>query len=193
MVLRLSSLSLTIMLTLLKKPCLNGLPGTTVLTDEIRKELNINEKLLKLDAKQWSETKALVDDYFENHQLDFQSIGKNVLRSILEVLLTISNYKYIEGNRHLIAQPLQEYSYKVYKYLRQTHLQEEFERFFKLKEVEARKNLQELYAEKEGEVVEHALERRTLVRIGKRTEREIDAEKENIAPVSRIVNTKIYQ
>ncbi|KAI8883510.1 hypothetical protein K501DRAFT_249487 [Backusella circina FSU 941] len=173
-----------------KKPSLNGLPGTTTLTEGIREKLGVDKKVLTIHARLWVEPSELVDDYFENHQVDFLNLAKNAYNIILSVLLKISIHNKPEGSRTVISQQLQEYSTKVHKFLSQEHIYEEFERFYKLKEIEARKKLEANYTEKEGEVAEELLERRSLVRLGKRVEREIDADKENKIPSNiKIVKT----
>lgn len=164
-----------------KKPSLNGLPGNTTISQQIRSHLNLDPRIITLTANQWDETTALVDNYFETHQLDFRSVANSVYDTILATFLKISTHEETEGNKSVISKFLRDYCASVHSFLRQKDIYIIFVRYYNLKEFEARKELLKSYKEKEEEVAEEAIERKLVVRIGKRAQR-----------VSTRTHTQIY-
>ncbi|KAI8640747.1 hypothetical protein BD408DRAFT_444847 [Parasitella parasitica] len=167
-----------------KKPKLDGLPGKTIFTQEIRRILNLDERMITITANLWAEVTALVDDYFENHELDFQAMAKSVYDSILLIFSKISTFKESEGSKRVISQYLREYCASVHNFLAQKHIYTEFVRYYDLLEIEGRKKLQEIYKEKEEEVTEEVIGRKLAIRIGKRAQRDIEADKEDRGPAN---------
>lgn len=154
-----------------KRPGLNGLPGKTILTQEIRRKLNLDERLITIKASLWTDVTALVDNYFQNHELDFHSIAKIVYENILLVFFKISTYEESEGSKSVISLPLREYCVSVHRFLNQKNTFTEFARYYDLQEIEGRKKIQEIYKKKEEEVVEETIGRKLTIRLGKRTQR----------------------
>lgn len=149
---------------------MKGLPGKTVITPEIRRQLKLDGRIIRINAKLWADVISLVDDYFLNHELDYQDNAKNVYDNILLVFSKISTYDEPEGSKCVVSKPLREYCTSVHNFLNQNQICNQFLRYYDLKEIESRKRIQELYKEKEGEVTEEIMERRSIIRIGKRAQ-----------------------
>lgn len=110
----------------------------------------------------WSDTKALVDDYFENNKLDFDDDSKRVYDNIISAFFKLSNYDEPEDSKSVVPLPLREYSASVHSFLSQPIMFTNFVRHYKLQEVEGRKKLEEWYREREEEeVTEEVVEKKS--------------------------------
>lgn len=111
----------------------------------------MDEKTITINAKLCVEANALVDDYFQNHELDFQAIKENVHHNSLLVFSRTNTYNEPEWSKYVISQPLREYFASIHNFLDQKHICTQFVRYYDLQVIERRKEIQELYKEKEEE------------------------------------------
>ncbi|KAI8063419.1 uncharacterized protein B0P05DRAFT_240179 [Gilbertella persicaria] len=80
-----------------RKPTLNTLKGSTVISPDLREALGINEGVLVGQLRNWSNISFLVDSYFE-HVEDYNFKGDDLFSTMLSTLDDLSELKLIDQN-----------------------------------------------------------------------------------------------
>jgi hypothetical protein len=140
-----------------KKPTLSSVKGDYFMPENTRIKYGL-DKILKVEARSWTNVERLVDSYFANTATWDQN-GEELLKDLINGLRNFSRSSKEKKS-------IREYASRIVNYLQGKAMQNKFLRYYILKEKEATLLRQQVLARLEGDTTGAILSRLGAKRLG---------------------------